>query len=197
MSDLDDLERRARTDGAAALSLAEARLMGDGGEPDAAAALALVEQGARLGNADARRAWVYMTAAGIGRPADLDAAKAMLAELAAEDRFAAVQLAFLGHVTCSDRLAAGGGRQPVGRSAHHHPSRPLQRRRMPLSDAARDAVAGASDGDRRGHRRGSARFDPRCRYVELSAAGRGSGGAGNQRLHRGGERAPTRRGASR
>ncbi len=105
MSDLKDLERRAGTDGAAALSLAEARLMGDGGVPDAAAALALVEHAARLGNAAARRAWVYMTAAGIGRSADVDAAKAMLGELAKEDRFAAVQLAFLGHVTCHARLA--------------------------------------------------------------------------------------------
>lgn len=104
MSDLDDLERRAASDGAAALSLAEARLMGDGGAPDAAAALALVEQGARLGNGDARRAWVYMIAAGIGRAADAEAARAMLAELAKEDRFAAVQLAFLGHVTCHQRL---------------------------------------------------------------------------------------------
>jgi len=102
---LDDLERRAKTDGAAALSLAEARLMGDDGKPDAATALALVEQGARLGNADARRAWVYMTAAGIGRTADPEAAREMLAELAKEDRFAAVQLAFLGHVQCTERLA--------------------------------------------------------------------------------------------
>jgi len=105
MGDLDDLERRAVSDGAAALSLAEARLMGDGGSPDAVAALALVEQGARLGNADARRAWVYMIGAGIGRAADPQAAKAMLAELAKEDRFAAVQLAFLGHVTCHEKLA--------------------------------------------------------------------------------------------
>jgi prolyl 4-hydroxylase len=101
---LDDLEQRARSDGAAALSLAEARLMGDGGVPDAPAALALVEQAARLGNADARRAWVYMTAAGIGRPADPVTARAMLTELASEDRFAAVQLAFLGHVACNQRL---------------------------------------------------------------------------------------------
>lgn len=101
---LDDLERRARTDGAAALSLAEARLMGDGGKPDATAALALVEQAARLGNADARRAWVYMTAAGIGRAADPEAARLMLGELAKEDRFAAVQLAFLDHLTCTARL---------------------------------------------------------------------------------------------
>ena len=104
--DLIDLERRARTDGGAALALAEARLMGDGGAPDAAAALALVEQAARLGSVDARRARVYMTAAGIGRAADFNTAKAMLVELAKEDRFAAVQLAFLGHVTCGDRLAA-------------------------------------------------------------------------------------------
>ena len=104
MSGLDDLEHRAKSDGAAALSLAEARLMGDGGTPDAAGALALVEQGARLGNEDARRAWVYMTAAGIGRAADPEAARAMLSELAKEDRFAAVQLAFLGHVTCHQRL---------------------------------------------------------------------------------------------
>ena len=104
MSGLDDLEHRAKSDGAAALSLAEARLMGDGGTPDAAGALELVEQGARLGNEDARRAWVYMTAAGIGRLADPEAARAMLGELAKEDRFAAVQLAFLGHVTCHQRL---------------------------------------------------------------------------------------------
>ena len=106
MTDLGDLERRASSDGDAALSLAEARLMGDGGAPDATAALALVQQAARLGNADARRAWVYMTAAGIGRTADADAARAMLAELATEDRFAAVQLAFLSHLTCHQRLAS-------------------------------------------------------------------------------------------
>ncbi len=105
MTDLDDLARRATSDGAAALALAEARLMGDGGAPDAAAALALVEQAAWLGNTDARRALVYMTGAGIGLAADREAARAMLAELAGEDRFAAVQLAFLDHVTCHRRLA--------------------------------------------------------------------------------------------
>ena len=105
MDDLDDLERRAAHDGAAALALAEARLLGEAGAPDAAAALALVEQAARMGNDDARRAWVYMTGSGIGRPADPVAARAMLGELAKEDRFAAVQLAFLDHVTCHQRLA--------------------------------------------------------------------------------------------
>ena len=82
MTDLDDLERRAATDGKAAMALAEARLLGDGGVPDRRAALALVEQSARLGEPDGRRAWVYMTAAGIGREADPKAARAMLAELA-------------------------------------------------------------------------------------------------------------------
>jgi prolyl 4-hydroxylase len=106
MTSLDELARRAATDGAAALELAEARLMGDGGPPDAREALALVEQSARLGHPDGRRAWVYMTAAGIGRAADPEGAKEMLAELASEDRFAAVQLAFLGHVTCHQRLSA-------------------------------------------------------------------------------------------
>lgn len=105
MDDLGDLERRAASDGAAALALAEARLIGEGGAPDAAAALALVEQAARLGNADARRAWVYMTGSGIGRPADPAAARAMLGELAKEDRFAAVQHAFLDHLTCRQKLA--------------------------------------------------------------------------------------------
>jgi prolyl 4-hydroxylase len=105
MTSLDELERQAATDGAAALALAEARLMGDGGPPDARAALELVEQSARLGHPDGRRAWVYMTAAGIGRAADPEGARAMLAELAGEDRFAAVQLAFLDHVTCHQRLS--------------------------------------------------------------------------------------------
>ena len=105
MTDLADLETRALRDGAAAMALAEARLMGDFGPPDRTAALRAVEQAARLGNPDGRRAWIYATAAGIGRKADPEAALEMLRELAAEDRFAAVQLAFLDHVTCDRRLA--------------------------------------------------------------------------------------------
>jgi len=92
-------------EGARLLAEAEARLMGDIGAPDAKAAYALVEQSARLGHSDGRRAWVYLTAAGIGRAADPEAARAMLAELAREDRFAEVQLAFLDHMSC-ERLAA-------------------------------------------------------------------------------------------
>ena len=105
MSDLADLERRAATDGDAAMALAEHYLLGIGCAPDQQAAYRIVEQAARLGHQDGRRAWVYLTAAGIGRPADPEAARQMLKALAGEDRFAGVQLAFLDHVTCEKRVA--------------------------------------------------------------------------------------------
>lgn len=105
MSELSELEQRAKTDGAAAMDLAERRLLGIGCKPDQKAAYALVKQAAQLGDEDARRAWVYMTSAGLGHKADPGAAREMLAELAKEDRFAALQLAFLQHVTCGKRLA--------------------------------------------------------------------------------------------
>ena len=105
MSQLAELEERAKTDGAAAMNLAERRLLGIGCKPDQKAAYAIVKAAAQLGHDDARRAWVYMTSAGLGRKADPKAARKMLAELAKEDRFAALQLAFLDHVTCHKRLA--------------------------------------------------------------------------------------------
>ncbi len=105
MSEIGGLEQRATTSPTAAMDLAERRLLGIGCTPDAGLALAAVQQAARMGYPDARRAWVYMTAAGLGVPADVDKARAMLAELAKEDRFAAVQSAFLAHVACERRLA--------------------------------------------------------------------------------------------
>lgn len=105
MTDLADLEARAKTSGAAAMSLAERRLLGIECKPDQRAAYAAVKQAARLGHEDGRRAWVYLTAAGIGRKADPEGAHKMLAELALEDRFAALQLAFLQHISCEQRLA--------------------------------------------------------------------------------------------
>lgn len=105
MSDLADLEQRAASDGNAAMALAEQRLLGIGCQPDQKAAYRAVEQAARLGHQDGRRAWVYLTAAGIGRPPDLVAARDMLKALADEDRFARVQLAFLDHMTCDQKLA--------------------------------------------------------------------------------------------
>ena len=105
MSDLKDLERRARTEPNAAMDMAERLMLGIDVKPDQKAAYRMVQQAARLGHEDGRRAWVYLTAAGIGRKADPDSAMKMLGELAKEDRFAALQLAFLQHLTCEKRLA--------------------------------------------------------------------------------------------
>lgn len=105
MTDLADLEARAKTSGTAAMDLAERRLLGIDCRADQRAAYAAVQQAAQLGHEDGRRAWVYLTAAGIGRKADPEGARKMLVELAKEDRFAALQQAFLQHVTCEQRLA--------------------------------------------------------------------------------------------
>lgn len=105
MSELYDLEERAKTSPAAAMDLAERRLLGIGCAPDPRRAFADVRQAAKLGDPDGRRAWVYLTAAGIGVKADHKRAMAMLGELAKEDRFAAVQLAFLDHLSCERKLA--------------------------------------------------------------------------------------------
>jgi prolyl 4-hydroxylase len=105
MVDIKDLEKRAKHDATAALALAEAHMLGIGCKADQKAAFRAVQQSARLGNEDARRAWVYLTNAGVGRKADPTVALAMLKELATEDRFAALQLAFLDHVTCDKRVA--------------------------------------------------------------------------------------------
>ncbi len=105
MSDFTDLVTRARTSPEAAMDLAERHLLGIDTTPDSAKALEVVRHAAAMGHPDGRRAWVYMTAAGIGAPADQAKARAMLGELAKEDRFAAVQQAFLAHVTCEARLA--------------------------------------------------------------------------------------------
>ena len=106
MSDFTDLETRALGSPEAAMDLAERYLLGIDTKPDAAKALATVRQAAALGHPDGRRAWVYMTAAGLGARANIAKARAMLAELAKEDRFAAVQQAFLAHVGCEQKLAS-------------------------------------------------------------------------------------------
>ena len=66
MSELKDLERRAKTEPNAAMDMAERLLLGIDMKPDQKAAYKMVQQAARLGHADGRRAWVYVTAAGIG-----------------------------------------------------------------------------------------------------------------------------------
>jgi prolyl 4-hydroxylase len=105
MSDFRDLELRAQTEPDAAMDMAERLLLGIETKPNQKAAYKMVQQAARLGHPDGRRAWVYLTNAGIGRKADAKAARGMLAELAKEDRFAALQLAFIDHLSCEKRLA--------------------------------------------------------------------------------------------
>jgi prolyl 4-hydroxylase len=83
---------------------AEFRLRGIFGRSDPEGANKLVARAAGEGHVEARRAMAYFTGAGIGTKADPAKARQMLGALAKEDRFAAVQLAFLKHVQCSERL---------------------------------------------------------------------------------------------
>jgi prolyl 4-hydroxylase len=105
MTDIQAIEQRAKVDGGAAMDMAERLLLGIEVKPDQKASYKMVQQAARLGHPDGRRAAVYMTNAGLGRKADPAAARKMLGELAKDDKFAALQLAFLDHLTCEKRLA--------------------------------------------------------------------------------------------
>lgn len=91
-------------DADALFKASELSLRGMAGKVDLDAAFRLMAVAAAKGHAEARRAEAYYTAAGIGTLADPAAARSKLAELAASDRFAAVQLAFLDHVTCGERV---------------------------------------------------------------------------------------------
>jgi prolyl 4-hydroxylase len=86
------------------MALSQCRLYGIGCKPDQRAAFNAVRWAAHLGHPDGRRARIYLTAAGIGTKPDHAAAMEMLQELAKEDKFAAVQLSMLDHVTCEQRL---------------------------------------------------------------------------------------------
>ncbi|MEO7813856.1 MAG: 2OG-Fe(II) oxygenase [Sphingomicrobium sp.] len=105
MSEFTDLATRARTSPEAAMDLAERYLLGIDCPPDPGKSIEAVQQAAAMGHPDGWRAWVYLTAAGIGTAPDEAKARAMLGELAKEDRFAAVQHAFLAHLTSEARVA--------------------------------------------------------------------------------------------
>lgn len=105
MHSLSQLVKQSKSDGAAAMALSHARLYGVGCRPDPRAAFNAVRLAAHLGHPDGRRARIYMTAAGIGTTPDQVAAMDMLAALAREDRFAALQLSLLDHVASEQRLA--------------------------------------------------------------------------------------------
>jgi len=82
----------------------EFRLRGIAGKANVKEARDLMAKSAAQGHVEARRALAYYTAAGLGTAPDLGRARKMLEGLANEDRFVAVQLAFLKHVQCSERL---------------------------------------------------------------------------------------------
>ncbi len=105
MSSVSLLVKQSKSDGAAAMALSHHRLYGVGCKPDPRAAFNAVRLAAHLGHPEGRLARIYFTAAGIGTKPDHEAAMEMLEDLAKEDKFAALQLSLLGHVTCERRLS--------------------------------------------------------------------------------------------
>ena len=79
-------------------------LRGMAGPVDLEQANRWIGKAAAQGQPDALRTAAYFTAAGIGCEADPTKALAMLQALAPNDRFVAVQLAFLDHVQCEAKL---------------------------------------------------------------------------------------------
>ena len=104
-------------DADALLKAAELHMRGMVGPVDLEAAYKLTGQAAAKGLGEAKRAQAYLTAAGVGTKADHARARAMLDKLAKDDRFVAVQLAFLDHVKCAERVA-GAPRQLVSADPH-------------------------------------------------------------------------------
>ena len=104
-------------DADAAFKSAELSLRGMAGAVDLKAAYRFMGEAAAAGHAEARRAHAYFTAAGIGTRANPAKARAMLGKLAGEDRFVAVQLAFLEHVKCEERVKTAP-RQLVSSDPH-------------------------------------------------------------------------------
>ena len=83
----------------------ELSLRGMAGPVDLEQSNRWIGKAAAQGQTDALRTAAYFTAAGIGCTANPAKALAMLNALAPNDRFVAVQLAFLDHVQCEAKLA--------------------------------------------------------------------------------------------
>lgn len=83
---------------------AELHMRGLAGPVDLKAAFRLTGKAAAKGLDEAKRAQAYLTAAGLGTKADAGKARSMLKALAKDDRFVAVQLAFLDHMQCTERV---------------------------------------------------------------------------------------------
>jgi prolyl 4-hydroxylase len=96
---------------------AEIHLRGLAGPVDLKSANRSMTRAAAKGHGEAKRAVAYFTAAGIGTRADLAKARKLLEALAADDRFVAVQLAFLDHLQCAKRMPSAP-RQLVSADPH-------------------------------------------------------------------------------
>lgn len=102
-----EMERLARGGDADALMMVgEFHLRGLYGPINLVRGFRMVTAAAEKGQLHAMRARIYLTAMGVGRKANPPLARALLATLAKQDRFAAVQLGLLEHVTCLDRVGA-------------------------------------------------------------------------------------------
>ena len=89
----------------ACFAVGEYRLLGLHGPRNLEEAYRLISRAADAGHEEALRTRAYWTARGIGRDADWNEAVAMLEAIALQDRFVAVQLEFLRHLTCERKLA--------------------------------------------------------------------------------------------
>ena len=80
-------------------------LRGMAGPVDLTQAYRWMAKAAAQGQIEAQRGAAYFTAAGVGCPANPAKARSLLEEVSLDDRFVAVQFAFLDHVQCNQRLA--------------------------------------------------------------------------------------------
>lgn len=104
-------------DGDALFKASELALRGMIGKVDLKAAHGFMTKAAGTGHEAAKRALAYYTAAGIGTKSNPARARTMLEKLAKSDRFVAVQLAFLNHVHCTERVKTAP-RQLVSSDPH-------------------------------------------------------------------------------
>lgn len=94
-----------RNDPHALLTLGECLVTGLDFPKNPAKGFKMIEKAAALGEEQARRTAIYLTNRGIGRKANPALARNMLARLAKDDRFAAVQLGLLDHLECAAAAA--------------------------------------------------------------------------------------------
>lgn len=100
---LEDLAKRG--DPYAQMALGDLRITGRGVKRDREKGFKLIAKAAKQGLGAAEHAQIYLTAKGVGRPANPTLARNMLGRLAETDRFAAVQHHLLDHAKSRATLA--------------------------------------------------------------------------------------------